>query len=681
MALLGLLVVSACCYYQFGVRWPKQRQAAAVQAGWQRFDKSAQQGDTEGMLAGLDEILIVEPNNAFAVSRKQALISGDADGSDPAMTLLTLRRHLQAGNWPEADREAAKRLEQSPLDWTALITRGWAAWRRGDKEATLAFLEQLPAPDGPQARLDPVGLLLAFELHRETDTDPALLLGYLRTALLHNLRRPAVQAMPATVKLQLVELYLQPFTPWPGRTFDLDGYASAWSAVIDLAERAYREAVETGNRPVLATIGKLTARLDRAAVQLHDAGQVQDRHLETMRQELRDLATRSWRHAIELDPTQAEAHCGLARLHWQADNQVAAQEAILVGIDQAGEDPELYALHSAILQSDGRADEAADILWKMAEKHADRPVWWVLAAEASVAAQRPDKVLQACSRGRQLAENHPILNRLEAGYWLDAGDAHKAIERLHQFDKERLARDPALAEVYVRALVQAGLGVLIDDFLEAAAESARARNEPAALATAFATLCQYSREPKQLDRIAEQADRLSARWPDSLPLLRLRAEAVAKAAECSDWDVGRVAQALAILDRVRAKQPLDVGLACHAARLRLQGQQNPEAALAVLATLLETADTNSWPVGQLVVAAAVLTANRQPEPAVRLLEQAMQSGPLPTEPLATLALAYHQLGRTAEARTMLEQAEKSARSERDRSAIQHAYQTITSNPE
>src|SRR5205814_8173109 len=122
-----------------------------------------------------------------------------------------------------------------PKDWRAICVLAHHAIRvERDLDECRGWLDELPAPDDPGARLDVGGLLYGIRLSDVVGRDAAPLRGLIVRRLLPLLRGQSAGQAPPQVKAQLIESYLQPFAD-PAEAGELAGY---WGDVSRLLARA-----------------------------------------------------------------------------------------------------------------------------------------------------------------------------------------------------------------------------------------------------------------------------------------------------------------------------------------------------------------------------------------------------------------------------------------------------------
>lgn len=635
--------------YFFAVVRPEQKRKFALTQAWFKFDAAAAVGHEPVALEALASVLELDPANEIATRRKLGIETGDADPADTGMGVLTVRGNLRKNRLAEAEREATKRLAHNPFDWVSHCARATAAFSRGDRATGIRFVNEIPLPDHPRTRPDAGGLLTAFRLFREAGRDPTPLRVFLRNIALKDLGCPADVGGPPAYKLQRIECYTEAFDIDPDKPPEA-GLVSYWATGSSLADRAMDEALATGDVATLAGLGRVGARLSANLFAFRRAKQITEEQYPALRKELDERNTKAWTAVVEREPKNPDAYHGLALLKWRAGDYAAAREHVARGLATCGEDPQLYAMMATILRVEDRPQDASAAIWRVAERNPDKVIWWVLAAEASVAARRRDLAIAACDRGLQAAPGLPSLVRAKAGLHLEAGDSHKALELLNSLGDPALLAEAATARMYARALTASGLGVLVDDFLTKAEKPAQEEGSkvgsPRIAAGAFRGVLDSEPSADRAASIADRAGKLLAKWVDHPDLLRVRADALAHVAEVGEprWQPIRVAAAVKAYELVRAKKFTDLGSASALARLRLKGERRPDLALKDIAVVRTAEPIEPVAVDSLEILGAVLAANEQEAEAVRVLEKVRRTGRATAGGLSVLAMAYHKQG-------------------------------------
>ena len=666
-AALALVVVGLAVgsYYQFEVR-PAARQRQRISELWIEFDRAAKSGADADLHAALDEILKLNPGDPLALKRKESLDTGSAAEDDPVMPLLTLPKHLQAGRWPEAEREAAKRLAHQPKDWLARCTMAKAALLRGDRPAALREVERLPDPKDGAGNVTPASLLFAFDLDRELGRDPAPLRQFVREAVVESARTTAAESFPVAVKVQIVECYLEGFEPKGDRP-QPNGLSRAVIAIGRLIDLALDDpALETA---AIAKLGLCCNRLVAAFALLRQEDQITAQQYPTIAKDHEARTNRAWQALIARDPKSAAAYHGLAIAALRIDDVPAARQFVIRGLEASGDNPQLLALYSLLLRSGDQLEPALIRLLQAADKAGTSVPLWLLVAETAEAAGRRDVALEACAKARALEPKNPWVIRTEARIYIEAGGthAHTGIQLLAVLG-EALATDPLAARLYVRGLNEAGLDPLIEDFLKKVEAASAARGSPILIAQALRGISDGRYRPAIGDLAIRFAKTWLDRYPGDVELLSAQALAYFKAAEEGDprWGEINTGGALRGFELLRNRAPDNADVVAALAWVRLKGKKEPAQALRDAAPLAAAAEQGqaltAW---QWQVLGAAQLANAKYDSAVQSLEKARRLSKTSAGVCIHLAWAYHGQGKKDRASAALELARTLPRSNQE----------------
>ena len=660
-ALLLALGIGAGAYFLFH-HLPKQRKQQEISGLWAKFDEAAKSGADAEQREALEAILRANPDDALAASRLDSLRTGSADAEDPAMALLTLPPHLIAGRWPEAEREANKRLAHQPKDWLARCTTAKAAVLRGDRAAAVRELDALPDPADGVARITPASLLFALDLFRDLDRDSAGLRRFIREVIVDTARSSAAESFPAPVKIQLVECYLEGFEPKAER--QPSGLNLGVLAVGRLADLALDDPAVAADS--LRKLGFACNRLQPAFARLHREGQITADQFPTIRREHEARTVRAWQTLLDRDPKSAPAYHGLAVAALRNGDATRAGEIVTKGLAACGDNPQLLALLALMLRADDRALPALGRLWEAAEKDPEDLSLWVLTAEAAEAAGRRDVALEACATARALDPKNVWILRTEARILIEAGGpyAHTGLQLLAALG-DRLPGDPAAARLYVRGLTEAGLHALVEGFLKKVEAESLKRGSPAAIGQALRGIADGRTPPALLELASATAKSMLDRFPNDLELMTAEALALSRSAEDGEprWTIPKTGAALRSFERLRDRAPDDVEIAAVLAWIRLKGMADAVRAMRDAAPLIAAAEDGSpLTARQGQVLGAVHLADGKLDDAIRVLEKARRLAKNSAGIHAHLAVAYHRQGRKAESRAALEAARSLPRS-------------------
>ena len=661
-AVLLALGLSAGAYYQLKTR-PDARKKQRSSELWASFDRAAKSGSESELQSALDDLLRLNPDDALAKRRKESLESGSAEEDDSVMPLLTLPKHLREGRWPEAEREAGKRLAHQPKDWLSRCAKAKAALLRGDRPAALREIDQLPDPKDAASNVTPVSLLLAFDIYRELDRNPGVLRQFVRDTVVDSARSSAAESFPVAVKVQLVECYLEGFEPETDRV-QPSGLSRAVLAVGRLIDLSLDDpAVDS---PLLSKLGMVCARLVQAFALLRREDQITAQQYPTIARDHEARTNRAWQALLTRDPKAAPAYHGLAIAALRIDDFAVARRQVIEGLEACGENPQLLALYSLLLRADDDLLPVVARLLQAAEKDPKNASLWLLVAETAEAAGRRDVALEACAKARQVEPKNPWALRTEARIYIEAGGAHAqtGIQLLSTLG-ESLAGDPLAARLYVRGLNEAGLDLLIGDFLKRVGAASAAQGSPKPITQALRGITDSRYRPALAELAVQSAKALLDRYPGNVELLTVQALADFKSAEQGEprWNETHTSGALRSFEQLQNRAPDNLEIAAAMAWVRLKGRKEPAQAHRDAAPLAAAAEQSlpltAW---QWQVLGATYLSNGKLDPAVRALEKALRLSKTAAGIHIHLALAYHAQGKKEQARAALELARPLPRS-------------------
>ena len=667
LGLLALGSIGAGGTYAFHTRMETLRQRR-VNGAWERFNAAARHGDDTAMRAAIADVKAEAPNDVRAATWERMLDTGEGDTGDPMTVFIAMIRELRAGKIEEAAREAQKRLQHEPKDWLARCVLASAALARKDKDAAGRELDQLPPPEDRRATVTPSGLLMAFRLYRALGRDVTPLREFGQSHVLPFLRTATAQGLNPAQKVDLVETYLESFDP-PDRR-QPTGVQQGWAPAARLADQALEGALADADASTLARVGRIGTPLALGLRVLQRFGQVDAEQYAELNRELETRTRRAWEALKEKDAANPEPYRGLAELHWRAGTvagRKAALETVAAGLQAAGGDPPLYEVFGQMLKQLGAPMAAWTELSRAAARTPDKPVLWILAADAALAAGRRDLALEACAKVREKEPANRWVMWTEARIWLAGGYPKEAMDLLTKLGDPAVAAEPQAARAYVRALTESGNEARVEEFLTLSERVSEKAEPPHAAVAALAGWAEARPvNAARATKVADRAERLLARWPDHADLFRVRADALFRAAEGAEpvWEPARVREATLAAERLRAKLPDDPQAAHALGWLRL-AEENPERALREVAPLRTPEADPTLTAAQLELLGAIYRQTGKPDEAVRLLERAAAMPDAPAGVFVQLALAYHDQGQSGNSRAALDQARSRHRSSRE----------------
>lgn len=616
----------------------KRAEQRAVSAGWVAFEDAARKGDLGAMKAGLDRVLAARPGDPTAARRRAALDAQAADPDDAELATVLVNHHTAGNRLPEAAREARKVVAKYPKDWRSLCVLAHHALQvERNPDECRKWLDALPAPDDPAARLDVGGVLYAVRLLEVAGGDSGPLRVLVVRRLLPVLRGRAAEAAPPGAKAQFIECYLLPFAD-PSETGEL---AASWAVVARLHELAVAEAVETGDVLTLVRLGTLAPRLSAAlgVIREHELRSIPadppeqraervkelDARFAGLAREVNDRSRRAWQAVRDKEPTRHEAYLGLARVAGAEGDAPAAAAALRQGLVACGGKVELLDPYVRLLAAAGGAGEAMRLAWGEAAAAGSDPVKWCLAANAALAAGHRDAALAACRNARAAVPNHPWACQTEARLLLENGQAAAARELLMKLGDAALRGDPLTARLAARAMVEDGLSGQRDGTLDEIVAAAVGKQKAPVVPVAFLRGV-MDVQPTDADRaawVAARAQKLLADWPDDPLARRVMADALYRQSEMADppWAVEPARAALRAYQGLPAAEQADPAVAAPVVALYLKAVKDTGAAVRASAPLRDPAVGPLLTAGQAEWLAAALTADGKPADAVAVLRR------------------------------------------------------------
>lgn len=670
------VILSVSLIFAVGVgslaAWNKlraRREARTVRQQWEQFEQATKAGQLPAMKQALQDLIQFKPDDALAQRRLQALEQLDSDPTDESMVFLTMRLALQQQNISAAAREALKRLNQQPKDWFARCIVALHKLQQGDRDGANRELDQLVNPADETARVHPAGLLLSFRLFRALNRDTAGLRKFVQDQVSLFIRNPNIETLATPEKLSLVECFLEGLDPRQERL--PPNMVQSFAPLNNLWRGACDEALAKPDLAILAQAARPMPRVELFIRQLVRDQAMPAEQAQTLLTELEQRTQKLWQEVRQLDPTLAESYRAEAQSLLRQNNFMAARQLVEQGLSQARSDPELVNLFSRMLQLEGKADQAyANLMDTALQQPEQAPLWWSLAAEAAIAANRRDLALEACHKIRQRDPKNIWAIRMEALLWIDADQPQRGLKLLEELGQDRLFEQPLLVRAYTRAVASVETDEKVRAVLTRAEARSRAVNQAGFVVAALTGWLEVAAQRHQAElgrTIADLAERWLEVWPDELPLMRLRAEARVLAAEHASprWPLPRVGIAITAVERIRAAQPDELRWTLLLARLQLYGEQNPSLAYRTVVSTLPESLYGQLSSDALILLGTIYRHNRREEQAVAVLERAARLRDAPAGAFIQLAWAYQQLGRTAEALSTLNIARGMPRSEQE----------------
>src|SRR5438128_1562765 len=124
----------------------QERAASRAAVVWERVNGYVARHDREGLCKSLDLIRKLTPDDRLLAKWDEALRTGRADKSDPAMVQFVMIESLRTDRMDEAVREAAVRVTATPNDWQSRCILAHDALTKGQPDEARKHLAFLPSP-------------------------------------------------------------------------------------------------------------------------------------------------------------------------------------------------------------------------------------------------------------------------------------------------------------------------------------------------------------------------------------------------------------------------------------------------------------------------------------------------------------------------------------------------------
>jgi tetratricopeptide (TPR) repeat protein len=655
------------------VRYRAERRGQAhLQQAWADYEKAVKQLDTDQMKQKLNRIEELKPSDPLLAKRRRSLETGEAAADDPLMITYWLNRYVVEQKMAEATREAKKRIVSTPDDWQARCVLARDALSRGERDEARAHLEEIPSPMSGRHPVGPGELNHGLWIFRQVGVDDSSLRKYRALKIAPVLRFPDVVKFDPREQIQLLECYVGSFE-------DIDTYIELpqyWVGSARLAQSLADEAdADLGAQVHLGRLQVAQYEILRALVARGILSSEQAKPLED------DLVNRMdiiWSRVVKMDPGEADAYLGLARVAALRDRSADVFRHFDEGMEKARDRRRVAQAQFAIL----RPVMAPLALYKRTRDLADRnpqfPELLQLAAESAMAAGRLDYALDICHEAQKSNRDQLWPDFLEARVYLDQErNVDKALT-LIQKHQALLAVDPVAAEIYVRALVHNKKRDEVAKFLTKLAQEAA---RPQVALPAFRAALNLGFSVETAAASAKLLDRLVGTTVDRgvKELLYFIGESHLAAAEPVEpgqaWHVPRARIGVRALERLLTEDPNDLNAANVLTLLHLNGFNSTEAAERAAILLRAAQRKGSLPEGMYLTLGTLSLAQSRYDEARGLLERALERNPT-AEEYVQLGLAQYYLKNPSEARALLSRAASLPRSARVAWELEQALSLI-----
>jgi tetratricopeptide (TPR) repeat protein len=694
--LIGLIAISAVGGGIAGYNWYERRSRnIAINQEWIGITNDLRvTGDKEKILAGLSRILELDPSHYDAARFKQALETGKCHPADSEIVKVVIRDHLKENRIDDAERELKRRLEYEPRDYFAhtqltniyqfrlgkLNQDRAAAIEKGDKQAVQQIqpsfdaalqdfnreLDALAQPNTNSVNLDFISMSTAIESLRSANKNPNQIRQLIADRALPLLKNDAYEKSEPYFQFLLLFLYSEVFE-LPTLPQDALNY---WPAASRMMNLCLDGVVEKGDITTAGRIANLGPKYAAALIRLHSTHQITEPNRVDLSHELEERVRRGWMIVLAADPKNPQAHVGLVESYFRDGKNAEGITALLKAIETVGDQPQLLQMFTNLAIFSKREMGAYERLKQAAERNPKQPIYWRLAAQAAMAADRRDLANTMLEEASTRQPDDPSIALMQAALFNGTGHPELVIKALRNFPDEAWLRTPQGTMVLARALAEIGDTERLDAFLKGAADlgDKASRPEPAA----YAAQGIFDAEPPSAERAKIIADFLGGvveKHRATFPaVVILHALALARSAELSDGSIDsvRAATALVALERALALDPNHVGMNIARIRLHLYGTREPLKAYFEIEPLKARMEKGDLKPAELAIIGAVCNANKKHDEAIRVLNNPYTLSKATAGCWVQLGIAYSGQGRTAEAIDALDRASYLTMSDRER---------------
>jgi tetratricopeptide (TPR) repeat protein len=616
------------------------RRAAVV---WDRVAEQVKRQDRGALCRSLEVIRELTPNDRQLAKWDDALRTGRADPTDPAMVRFIMNENLRTDRLEDAVREAEVRVRKMPNDWQSRCILAHEALSKGQPDEARKHLAYLPSPFDFEETLGPGPLLFAMSLKRQLRMPAQELMEYLINRVLTALTSKDLQLIQITERRQLLEGYVYAFEALDAHP-DLSTY---WVPAGKLSWLVLNDPVVPVEE--LVRLGQVCEAQIPLLRRLRDRRQFDAEQTNRLMRELEERIAATWKKVNERDPKSPAGYIGLANGFARAGKPAEAETALNKGLEACGEQPELVAALARLRWSKDPSGALALLDQAVRARPRELSLLQMLAETASLANRR-DLILQACADARAVQPDLPWACQMQARTLLEVGKPAEAVEALTPL-RDACAKEVGLTELYVSALAKAGEFAKVDEFFQAVA----AGQQPALpLAGGAAALLNVHRPDLALTW-AEKAAALAPREPQVriflADALRMRAEDGAP-----QWNIDHVNAALREYQNIRNDNPDNLAVVNNIAWLQLNGLRQPDAAFASAAPLRAKQESGDLPVDFLETLGTIYLERGDAEQAAHVLARATKIDPKRPGLWTNLARVYLKQERPGDARSCLDKA-------------------------
>lgn len=625
------------------------RRAAVV---WDRVADQVARQDREGVCRSLEMIRQLTPADRLLAKWDEALRTGKADASDPAMVRFIMVESLRTDRIDDAVREAAVRVRSTPNDWQSRCILAHDAITKGEPDEARKHLAFLPSPFDIPETIGPGPILFAMTLKRQLGMPAPELMNYLIDRLLPALRSKDLQLIQVTERRQLLEGYVYAFEALDSHP-DLSTF---WVPAGQLGRLVLNDPVVPVEE--LVRLGQVFEAQIPLLRRLRDRKQFSSQDAERFERELDERIRETWAKVNARDPKAVDAYVGMARGFARAGKPADADAILNKGLDACGEQLELIRA-LALLRRSSDPKAALALIDKAVRSRPPDVALLQLLAETATLARRRDVILKACEDALSVQPGLPWACQLQARTLLDVGKPAEAVEALTPI-RDTCATDVGLTELYVQAVAKAGAIDKLNEFFQRVLEG---RQPALPLAGGTAALLNAHRP----DLALPWAEKAFSLLPDEPQVHILLADTLRMRAEdgAPNWIPEHVNAAVREYQRISKKQPGNLAVVNNIAWLQLNALRQPNAAFDSAAPLRAREDSADLPPDLLETLGTIYLERGDLERAARLLERATEIDKRRPGFWINLARVYLKQDRPGDARACLDKAARLEKSPRE----------------
>ncbi|MBX7102713.1 MAG: hypothetical protein K1X57_01435 [Gemmataceae bacterium] len=461
--LIGLIVFLV---FVGGAVWPvmnifrERRVDAMRREQYRQLDEHFIRGDYEGVKHNLETLVKSAPEDSKVATRLAALEAGVAVPSDAKMARLLMRRHLFQGKLPDSAREARKVVALEDNDWEALIMVAQERILAGDRAEAVAAVEKLPLPENSIEAIPYYAASIGERIFRELGREDRLddLIKFVAEKYVPAVRHSIINAYEPSTRLQLALMYRMALSQLARRPQLAEYFANYQDLCHGIAN------APNVNAPILASVGEIQEAMRYPALQqMRQMNLITAEQHDEFSKEIEGRLAIVWSRVREMDAKNYLGYVGPAMQHVRAGRFSDGLREIESGIGACGPLPPLLEKKADIMRMMDPVGGLA-FLEKSIAPDEKNPAMYKVLAEAALAAQRPDKAMEAIRKARALAPELPWAIRLEAEVLLQMGRPTEAAAGLKSV-LASIGLDGPASVLYVRALVGAGSPQLAEQFL------------------------------------------------------------------------------------------------------------------------------------------------------------------------------------------------------------------------